>query len=38
MDGHHKYMFDEKNLIIFLYKVGFKNVKLREYEQYIRFC
>jgi predicted SAM-dependent methyltransferase len=35
MDGHHKYMFDEKNLINILIEVGFKNVKLREYEQYI---
>lgn len=29
MDGHHKYMFDEKNLIIILERKGFRNVRLR---------
>ncbi len=31
MEGHHKYMFDEENLLIILKKVGFRNVKLREF-------
>ncbi len=35
MDGEHKYMFDEENLLIILEKVGFKNVKLRSFEQSI---
>jgi predicted SAM-dependent methyltransferase len=32
MDGHHKYMFDEKNLIIILEKKGFGNVRLRNFD------
>jgi len=33
MDGHHKYMFDEENILVILRKVGFVNVVLREYEE-----
>lgn len=29
MAGHHKYMFDEENIIAILNKVGFRNAKLR---------
>lgn len=32
MDGHHKYMFDEDNLIYILKSHGFKNVKLRDFD------
>ena len=32
MDGHHKYMFDEENLIQILKIKGFKNVKPRNYD------
>lgn len=32
MDGHHKYMFDEKNLIIILERKGFRNVRLRNFD------
>jgi len=32
MDGHHKYMFDEKNLIIILKRKGFRNVRLRNFD------
>lgn len=32
MDGHHKYMFDEENLLAVLKKHGFKDVKLRDFE------
>lgn len=32
MDGHHKYMFDEENLIYILKSKGFKNVQLREFD------
>jgi predicted SAM-dependent methyltransferase len=31
MDGHHKYMFDEENLLAVLEKHGFKNAKLRSF-------
>ena len=30
MDGHHRHMFDSKNLIAILEKMGFKNARLRE--------
>lgn len=29
MDGHHKYMFDEENLLYILKLKGFKNAHLR---------
>jgi predicted SAM-dependent methyltransferase len=32
MDGHHKYMFDEENLLFILISHGFKNVKIREFD------
>jgi predicted SAM-dependent methyltransferase len=32
MDGHHKYMFDEENLIYILESKGFRNVRLRQFE------
>jgi len=32
MDGHHRHMFDSKNLIAILEKVSFKNVKLRDFD------
>jgi predicted SAM-dependent methyltransferase len=35
MDGHHKYMFDEKNLVSILKTSGFKNVRLRELDSTI---
>jgi len=35
MDGHHKYMFDENNLIHILKEKGFRNVNLREFDQNI---
>lgn len=32
MGTHHKYMFDEENLINILIEAGFKNVKLRNFD------
>ena len=32
MDGHHKYMFDEENLVRVLEISGFREVRLREFE------
>lgn len=32
MDGHHKYMFDEENLLAILKLKGFKNVHIREFD------
>ena len=32
MDGHHKYMFDEENLIYILKAKGMKKVRLREFD------
>jgi hypothetical protein len=32
MDGHHKYMFDEENLVYILISHGFKNVKVRDFD------
>jgi len=32
MGGHHKYMFDEENLIYILKSKGFRNVKLRKFD------
>ena len=32
MDGNHKYMFDEENLLFILKAIGFRNVQLREFE------
>ena len=31
MDGQHRYMFDEENLIFILQSKGFRNVRLREF-------
>ncbi len=33
MDGHHKYMFDEGNLVVILKKAGFKQVRLRGFDK-----
>ena len=35
MGGHHRHMFDSKNLIAILQKVGFKNVNLRQFDPLI---
>lgn len=32
MDGHHRYMFDEENIIAILGKAGFRNPRLRPFE------
>lgn len=32
MDGHHKYMFDEENLLFVLKSSGMKNVRLRSFD------
>ncbi|MBI1912003.1 MAG: methyltransferase domain-containing protein [Deltaproteobacteria bacterium] len=32
MDGHHRYMFDEENILAILKKAGFKNPRLREFD------
>jgi len=32
MDGHHKYMFDEENILYVLAKAGFREVKLRNFD------
>jgi predicted SAM-dependent methyltransferase len=32
MDGEHKYMFDEENLLYILESNGFKNVRLRQFD------
>lgn len=32
MDGHHKYMFDEENLLHILNAKGFKNVRARSFD------
>jgi predicted SAM-dependent methyltransferase len=32
MDGHHKYMFDEENLIYILESKGFKNPHIRQFD------
>lgn len=32
MDGHHKYMFDEDNLIYILEAKGMRNVRLRDFD------
>ena len=32
MDGHHKYMFDEENLVMVLQIGGFRNVHLRYFD------
>jgi len=31
MDGHHKYMFDEENLLFILESAGFRNAHLRQF-------
>jgi predicted SAM-dependent methyltransferase len=33
MDGHHQYMFDEENIIVILKNVGFREVKLRDFDK-----
>lgn len=33
MDGHHHYMFDKENIIVVLEKVGFRNVRLRDFDK-----
>jgi predicted SAM-dependent methyltransferase len=35
MDGEHKYMFDEENLLYILTMNGFKDAKLREFDKLI---
>jgi len=35
MYGHHKYMFDEKNLLSILKDAGFKNARLRDFDSTI---
>lgn len=35
MNGQHKYMFDEENLINTLLRAGFKKVDLREFDSMI---
>jgi predicted SAM-dependent methyltransferase len=35
MDGHHKYMFDEENLITILHNAGLDNPRLREFDESI---
>lgn len=35
MNGQHKYMFDEENLINTLLMAGFKKVNLREFDSMI---
>lgn len=32
MGGHHRHMFDEENLVIILSDVGFKNVRIRQFD------
>lgn len=32
MDGHHRYMFDEENIIAILGKAGFRNPRLRAFD------
>ncbi len=33
MDNHHKYMFDEENIIVILEKAGFNHVMLRDFDK-----
>jgi len=33
MDGKHRYMFDEENLVVILAKSGFRNVRLRDFDE-----
>jgi hypothetical protein len=35
MDGEHKYMFDEENLVFILRSKGLKNVRLRQFDSSI---
>jgi predicted SAM-dependent methyltransferase len=35
MDGEHKYLFDEKNLVSIIASVGFKDVKMRNFDDQI---
>jgi predicted SAM-dependent methyltransferase len=35
MDGHHRYMFDEENIIAILGKAGFRNARLRDFDSEI---
>lgn len=33
MEGHHRFLFDEENIVLILQCVGFNNVKLREFDK-----
>jgi predicted SAM-dependent methyltransferase len=33
MDGHHRYMFDDENIIVILKRAGFRNVSLRDFDR-----
>lgn len=35
MDGEHRYMFDEENLVCILNKCGYQNIRLRKYDKNI---
>jgi predicted SAM-dependent methyltransferase len=35
MDGHHKYMFDQENLVYILREKGMKNVRIREFDPHL---
>jgi predicted SAM-dependent methyltransferase len=37
MDGHHKYMFDEENIVVILERAGFKHVGLRDFDKTLDF-
>jgi predicted SAM-dependent methyltransferase len=33
MEGYHKYMFDEENIVYILKSKGFRNVRVRQFDQ-----
>ena len=35
MNGHHKYMFDEENIIVILRDIGFRQVRLRSFDPHL---
>lgn len=35
MDGHHKYMFDEENILVILRDIGFREVRLRSFDSHL---
>jgi len=35
MDGHHKYMFDEENILMILRSIGFSKVCLRSFDPHL---